>query len=283
MALKVLKKMPNFQGLTTGSAFTATLSIPIGLSIEQLYIVYGGDIALADMTNLVVEANGKEIMNFRTGTELDRFNQFMGRAAAAGTLTVDFTRFGLRTREAEELTKLGTGAPFDNNQALANGRPNPGYNPFPVSSLTFRADVSANTTVSMIAYAEMSAPAPTGLIRKIRRIDPAAMVAGENTITEVPKGDDINSIFFWKTDINSLFIDRDGYRVFEATDALNDVRQTDGVRVPLASAFVFDPTYMGNGAETLTTRGVADLRFIPTISVAGSCPITVDYIGPLNG
>jgi len=282
MSLKVVRKLPNFQGLATGSAFTATLSLPIGLSVEQIYINYGGDISLADMSNIVVELNGREVMNFRTGTELDRFNQFHGRAAAAGVLIIDFTRFGLRTRDAEEMTKVGTGFPLDPNRTVADGSANPRYNPFPISSFTLRCDVAANTTVSLTAYMEASGPQPTGLIRKIRRVDPAAMVAGVNTITEIPKGDSINSIFFWKGDINELAIERDGYRVFDSTDPLNDVRQIDGVRVPSANAFVFDPTYMGNGAENLTTAGVADLRFLPNISVAGSCPITVDYIGQLS-
>lgn len=282
MGLKVTRKLPAFQGVSTGTAFTASIQIPIGLSIENMFIAFSGDITLAKMTNLVVEANGKELMNFRTGTELDRFNQFEGRAAASTILTIDFTRFGLRTREGEELTKLGTGMPFNNQLVLANGQSNPAYNPFPISSLTFRMDVTACTVVSLSGFYTGSNPTPTGLVRKVRRFDPAAAIAGENTISEIPKGDDINSVFFWKTDIINLAIERDSYRVFDRTVALNNLIQLDGVKTPIASAFVFAPTEMGNAAESLTTAGVADLRFIPNVSFAGNIPITVDFIGKLT-
>ncbi len=279
MPMKVTRKLPPFQGSVAASS-TVTCQIPIGLSVENIFLVYA-TITLAQMTNIVISANNRDVINFRSGTELDRFNQFEGRAAASGILALDLTRFGLRTREAEELTRYGTGLAFDPKQTLANGQRNPFYNPSPIASLTLRIDTAATGTIS--GYYVGSLPSPTGLIRKITRVDPPSFNAGSgNTYAGLPKGDDINKLFLWATDITDLSIDREAYRVFDRTDTLNDLIQTDGVRVPTSNAYVFDPTEMGNGAETLETRGVGDLVVNITKTASGTAPMSLDTIGPLG-
>ena len=279
MTLKVTQLMPSFSGAAASQ--TASVTLPLGLSFEQLYLTYSG-ITLAQMTNIVVKANGKEIMNFRSGTELDRFNQFQGRAAASGVLAIDFCRYGMRTRAAEEYTKLGTGFPVNTQEADSKGNANPLFNPYPVTILTLQIDCAAATTPVFTLYACLSDPAPTGFIRKIQRFEYSASAGGQYQISDLPKGDLINMAFFIATDITALQVTRDKYTVFDRTDTLNDVIQLDGVRVPLSYFFAYDPTENGNGSEGLPTAGVNDLRFILTKTASGSIPTTIDYIGLLS-
>jgi len=276
MSLKVTKKQQSFTGVPAGGvAGTAQCVLTLGLSIEQIAIIYSG-VTLAQMVGIRLMANGKEVMNFRTGTELDAFNQYFGRAAANGILVMDMCRYGMRTRAAEELTKFGTGFPVDTNPK------SPTFNPVQVTLLTLEIDIAAAAAGAVLtAYALSSNPSPTNLIQKVKRFQPA-FNAGETQIDNLPRGDIINTVFATATDITALRVERDGYTVFDRPDALNDLFQSDGVRVPSSAYYVYDPTENGNGSEGLVTANVGDLRFIYTKTGAAAVPMTVFYLGFLG-
>lgn len=268
MAMKLSRQMPSFEGVAAGA--TATLRLPVGLSYEQLLISYAGA-TLAQLTDIRLVANGKTMMRFAGGSRLDVLNKFDGRGAAAGVLTLDFTRYGLRTRQAEELTVLGTGiAPSQD---------------FPVSlsTLALEIDIAAAAVGPVLsARAMQSAPRPLGLVKQVREYTYNAPAAGEYEISDIPKGPLFNRVFFHSANITALRVERDNYTVFERTKAENDLVQADGVRVPQAGVFVFDPTETGLGAESLETLGVHDLRFVLTMSAAGAVPVTVEALAPLG-
>ena len=94
----------------------------------------------------------------------------------------------------------------------------------------------------------------------------------------------INQIYidFSAGNLSRLIVERDNFRVFDRIDTLNERIQTDGIRVPQASQFVYDPTEDGNGAESLVTAGVNDLRFTLVHSAAATDTISVVYIGGLD-
>lgn len=276
MTLKVTKKQQSFTGVPAGGvAGTAQCVLTLGLSIEQLAIIFSG-VTLAQMTGIRLMANGKEVMNFRTGTELNAHNVYFGRATAATILTLDMCRYGMRTRQAEELTKFGTGFPLQPDPAAPN------FNPVAITLLTLEIDIAAAAAGAVLtAYALSSDPSPTGLILKVKRFQPA-FNAGETQIDNLPRGDIINTVFAEAADITALRVERDGYTVFDRPDALNDVFQTDGVRVPSAAYYVYDPTENGNGSEGLVTANVGDLRFIYTKTGAAAVPMSVYYLGFLG-
>jgi len=112
MPLKLTRRVPTWDGNIVGGN-TVTLRLPIGLTYHQVYTEYtfsdGAPLALADAVNMVrLIANGKPIWEL-LASELDTKNQFESRAQASGILTLDFDRFNMRTRSAEELTSLGSG------------------------------------------------------------------------------------------------------------------------------------------------------------------------------
>ena len=276
MTLKVTKKQQSFTGVPAGGvAGTAQCVLTLGLSIEQIAVIYSG-VTLAQITGIRILANGKEVMNFRSGTELDAFNTFFGRAAASGILVIDFCRYGMRTRAAEELTKFGTGfrvQPDPTKEA---------FNPVAITLLTLEMDIAAAAAGAVLtAYALSSDASPTGLIQKVKRFQPA-FNAGETQIDNLPRGDIINTVFAKATDLTALRVERDGYTVFDRLDALNDLFQNDGVRVASAAYFVYDPTENGNGSEGLVTANVGDLRFIYTKTAAAAVEMSVFYLGFLG-
>lgn len=265
--MKITKRMPSFEGVAAGA--TATLRLPIGLTYEQLLISYAG-VTLPQITEIRVVGNGKTFQRYTSASRLDMMNRFTGRAAAAGVLLIDFTRYGLRTRQGEEVTALGTGvASKDGSTEL--------------STLAVEIDIDAAAAAPALSCkAVQSAPQPLGLIRHVREFGYNPSASGEYEISDIPKGHLFNAVHFVSANVTALKIDRDGYAVFERSAAENSLIQADGVRVPQAGVFTFDPTEIGNGGETLQTAGVFDLRFIATMSAAGALPVVVESIAPLN-
>jgi hypothetical protein len=124
---------------------------------------------------------------------------------------------------------------------------------------------------------------PTGVIKKVKQFTPSTNAAGEHQIADLPRGDLINMIRFENADVSIMKVQQNNVETFVRTKAENALLQTDGKRVPVAAAFVIDPTEAGDGAEGLVTAGLNDLRFTATMDDAGSIPTMVEYIGGLNG
>lgn len=265
--MKVTKKMPSFEGVVAGQ--TATLRLPIGLTFHSLFVAYSG-VTLAQMTEIRVIADGKTFQRYRSGTELDTLNQFQGRAAASGVIAIDFDRYNLRTKEAEEITALGTGLSSQDTGAHE------------ISTLALEIDIDGGAaSPSLTCHALQSPPSPLGLLRHVRPYTFTAGGAGEFEISEIPKGDIFNQVHFFSGDIDAITIERDGFIAFERSATMNEWANDDGVREPQTDVVSFDPTESGNGGQGLITAGVHDLRFRLEMSGAGSVPTVVEAIAPL--
>src|SRR3989338_300356 len=270
MGLKNTKVLPNFEGIPgANQTGTATLRLPIGSTYHQVLVSYG-NLTPAQMTELRIVANGKAIQRFTSGTQLDTIMKYEGRASATADniLIVDFDRFGLRTRAAEELTSLGTGDP--NDQAK-------------ITTLALEIDITAGAYVpTLSAKAIQSAPRPSGIIRDIRNFSYTAAGSGTFEISDLPRGPLVNKILFLSSAITKLEVKRDNFTVFERLVAENNRVQSDGVRVPQTGVFVYDTTEDGNGADALATEQVNDLRFILTLSAPGAIPVVVEYLNRID-
>lgn len=281
MGLKLTRRAPGVDG-TIVAGNTLTLRLPIGLTYHQVYLEYafltGGaaDVPWATaVSELRVVANGKPIWAVR-GSDLDTKNQFDGRAAfaaaAGGIATIDFDRFNLRTRPAEEFTSLGSGAAND---------------PTPLTTLTIEIDLAVGGTVasgSLTGRLRQSEARPLGLFKKVRRYTHVFGGAGTFEIDDYPKGDLINSIAWFESanDIDRVRLERDDFVMFDRTKELNSRIQTDGVRTPQTNLYVFDTTEDGNGTDQLVTQGVNDLRFFMELDGAMTITSVIEYIGSLE-
>ncbi|MCA1809400.1 MAG: major capsid protein P2, partial [Lentisphaerae bacterium] len=184
-------------------------------------------------------------------------------------IVIDFNRFGLRTRAAEEMTTLGTGV------ASADGS-------VELSTLTVEIDIAAAASAPILrARALQSPPAPLGWVKHVRVFNYNPSAGGEFEISDLPKGHLFNQVHFASGDVDALRIERDRFVVFERNAAENILALSDGVRVPQSDYFHFDGTEDGNGGEMFETRGVSDLRFVLNMSAAGSVPVIVESVAPL--
>lgn len=281
MPLQLTRRAPGWDGNIVGPN-TVTLRLPIGLTYHQVYTEYAfnaGALALADaVAEIRVVLNGKPTWNLQA-SELDTYNQFNGRSSAGtlvnGIIILDFDRFDMRMRSSEELTSLGTGDPSDET---------------PLTTLTIEMDLKAAVTSGTLdTRLQQSQSRILGLFKKVRRYINTFSGAGTFEIDDFPKGDLINSVFFFESanDIDRLRLERDDFVMFDRTKEVNTRIQTDGVRVPQADLFVYDTTEKGNGVDQLLTRQangqlVNDLRWFLEIDGAMTVTSLVEYLGGLE-
>jgi hypothetical protein len=262
------RKMPSFEGVAAGQ--TATVRLPVGLRYHKLLVAYSG-VTLAQMTEIRLIANGKTVQRVIGGDVLDSMNKFDGRNAAAGILTLDFERFGLRTRSGSEFSVIDTTA-----QAKQQ-----------ITTLSLEIDIDGAAVAPVLSAAkaiQSGAAENSNPIMKHVRVfgyDPAG--SGDFEISDLPKMGAINRVFFKSAaGINSIKLSRNGYDVFERTKAENEAIQSDGVRVPQANYSVIDFSEEGNGQDWLEVAGVQDLRFTLDMAAAGHIDVMVEYLNPLN-
>lgn len=276
MPNKTMRPLPAFNGVAAGSI--ATLNVPIGLTLHQVIIAYSG-VTLAQLNEIRVKGNGRELMVVNEMTNLDIINQFEGRAAANGLIVLDFERKGLLTLAGIEFTALGTGAPQNNDPK------SPNYNPTPLSTLQIEIDIDGAAAAPILsAKSVSSAPRPLGMIKHLRKFIFNPTAAGDFEVADLPKGLLINKIYIQTAsgNLNGVKIDRDNFRTFDRTEAENNLVQIDGKRVPQSNWFVIDPSETGDGNATISTL-VSDLRFICNMSAADTLTFYVEYIGPFAG
>ena len=267
MPNKVTRKLPSFEGVAAGA--TAVCNIKPGLTLHKVLISYSGA-TLAQLNAIRFLINGKVVQSITECARLDYMNTFDGMAAAGGVLTLNLERYGLRTREGEEYTAVGTG--------IAN-------DPQRVVNMSIEIDIDAAAVgPALSAKGIFSAPRPLGNIKHVREFIRTSGGAGVLEVSDLPRLGVINRIFLGEaaTTVNSVRIERDGYTVFERSTAENDVCNNDGVRVTADGYWVIDPTEEGNGAEGIEYGpDVKDLRLYIDCAGAGAVPLIVEYIGPL--
>lgn len=274
---KITRKAPGFDGnIVAGN--TVTLRLPIGLTYHQVWIEYAfaeadsDPVALAAAVGEVrVVANGKPIWNIQA-SELDTINQFQSRAAAAGLLCIDFDRYNLRSKAAEEFTSIGTGHAQD---------------PTPLTTFVIELDIKSGSGVAsgtLTARMRQSEPRPLGLFKKIRRYTDSYAGAGTFEKADYPKGELVNALYMFESanDIDHVRLERDDVVIFDRSKELNARIQNDGVRTSQSNLYAYDTSEDGNGTEQLATLGVHDLRWFLTIDGAMTVTSLVEYLGGLE-
>jgi len=265
MTMPRTNKLPGFEGVNAGN--TATLRIPRGFTYHQLKVEYSG-VTLAQLTEIRVVINGDVKQRYKGADFLDKYNQYEGRNAASGIFVLDFNRYNLRTRDAEETTALGTGAPED---------------PTPINSLSLEIDIdSGATSPSLKATARRTGPRFAGLVKEVKNFVYSPASSGEFDIVDLPRGPLINKIVLQNADITRVQIERDDTVIFDRTKAENELEQSDGVRVPDTDWFVVDPTELGNGSDSIITDGVQSLNVKLFMSAGGQVPVLVEYLAPID-
>ena len=261
-------RMPGGEGVAAGQ--TATFRLPIGRTFHELLLTYAG-VTLAQMTEIRLISNGAVLQRYLSGTFVDDYNQFEGRAAANGVLVVPVgDRVNMKLRDGEEFTAIGTGVVDEKNPSNL------------VTNLYLEIDIDAAAAApAMSLKAVQSDPRVLGIVKRLRTFSYNPTAAGEFVIADLPRGDLISRIFVDDSvvGVNSLKIERDGFTLFERTTAENELIQADGVRVPQAGYWIFDATELGYAGENIVTKGAQDLRLTFDVAGGGAMPIVVEYLG----
>jgi hypothetical protein len=274
--------MSSPEGVAPGQ--TATFKLPIGRRFHLLQLLYGGGSALVDFTEIRVLANAKVIHRY-SATDRDAMNQFDGRAAAAGILVLPFDRYFLNTLASDEETALNTG-PAAPGSAIR------------ITSLHVEVDIlpaappavtlAMNATVSDAPTNPKGEPVGPGTVMHILRHTRSAAGAGSFEISDLPAGTAtsmaLNRIFFNPSAnlITRLEIERNQYKIFDRTDALNRRMQADGVRTPIAGWYAIDKTEQGYGGDPIDLLAVADYRYRLAVSGAMAINVYSEYLGRLG-
>lgn len=273
--MKLTRSMPSFEGVAANS--TATCRLPLGLTYNQIMLTLGGTtFTSTHMTEIRLVANGKPVQRW-SGVDLDKINQYEGRAASstAKVLFLDLERFGLRTKLAQELTAIPTGAQG---------------NPVPITTLQLEVDIGAATAPTLSARAVQTAPRNLAgklqPIKQVRKFQYTPAGTGIYEISDLPKlgGAEINRVIF-KTSatVADITLELDGYTAFERTTAENGAVQIDGGRTPQSGYYVVDTTEDGNGGETIKTATIQDMRFKLNITAsAATITVYVEYLEPIK-
>lgn len=282
MGQKTTTKLPNPEGVAAGG--TATFRIPVGRRIHTLELEYNStNQTMADFQEIRIYANGQVMQRF-TGAERDALNQFDGRPAAAGVLTMPFDRERMLTLAGKEETAVNTGV------ADKNG--------VKISSMYMEIDVAAAATIAkddlklsaLQSDAVAGGPGTIPFIRRETRNPAGATDDFQisdliNPGVNAPDKVALNRVTFVPStgSISRLRIDRNQYDIFDRSDALNRHMQTAGVRVPQAGYFTIDPTERGAAGEVVNLLGTTDFRYRLNVSAAMNLVCLSEYLGVLTG
>jgi len=264
--MRIVKQLPSIANVGAGN--TVTLNCPVGLTYEKITFVLGGTIfTRAQLKNISVKVNGKELQAYQSGTELDYINDYYGRADTANYLTLWFNRPELRELGSMRLTGLGTKD---------------------VQSLTVEADIDAGASApTLSAYAMLREPEPLGLVTKVKAFPATFATSGKQDIDNIPRGPRIAAIHLFKADISAVEVEVDAVKVWDASKTEGEVFQKEALpvaRVPqTAVATHIDFLLDGDIAQALVTDGVADFRLRPTLDTSGSVRTVVEYLDQFAG
>ncbi len=281
----ITRKLPNPEGVSAGG--TAQFRIPVGRRIHELHLVYNYNAStqnVADFTEIRIYLNGSVFQRF-TGTERDTLNQFEGRAASTGILTIPFVRKGLKQSASELETALNTGVSNTNEAGLS------------ISSMYMEIDLDAGMTIaatdlSLYSVEDDAVPGGPGLIPYIRREQRTAAGADSdfqisdliNPGVNAPDKISLNRVTFVPStgSISELQIDRNGYTIFERTDALNRAIQNDHARTAQSGYYSIDTTEKGYGGIPIELYNMNDFRYRLNLSAGMTITALSEYFGVLT-
>lgn len=265
---------------------TITFRLPIGRRYHSLSLLGSGaglSFGIDCLSEIRVIANSKVIQRF-SGADRNAFNLFFGREDATidddtFNLVIPFDRYGVMTRDGEEVTALNTGS------ADANGRS--------INQLSLEVDIassgfSGTPTLTLYATQSEALAGGAGTVPYVLKSTRDYASAANYAISDLPRGgmtsQFVDQLFFkpGSGTLDNFLVEANQVKIFERTTALNERAQRDGVRVPQAGYYVIDRTEHGYGGDPFDVRGLDDWRVSFDVSAANTLTLYTFYLGGLS-
>lgn len=281
---RIDQKMPAPPSVAAGA--TTTFRLPIGRRYHSLQLLGSATtITVADLTELRVLLNNKIVQRF-SGADRNSMNRFDGREdaainAASFNLEIPFDRYGILTKAGEEETAINTGSTDPNSGKVINA--------FSIEiDLAGAGGITGTPQLSMNATTSEALPNGPGSVPHILKSTRDFAAADQYDISDLPRGG-VTTQFLDKLFLKPSTSTLDNFKVlanqttlFERTAALNERKQTDGIRTPQAGWYVIDRTEHGYGGDPFDLRGLEDWRLQLETGAALTLTMYSHYIGGLG-
>ena len=283
--MKYTKLMPDFTGVAnTGTAVVDLTAEVGGYCLESLLLILGGTFTRANILAWRLKGDGKTLRE-STGADTNTIYSYFGGANAATEMMIDFMAPWAATPQAKCI------AAWDLAYQLSK-----------VNRVTLEVDISAATSPTLKAYAELSDSEDIPSERPFRflmlresRAQIAITAAGEfNLASMIPNylpvegGGVFRQIHLFAANITDLRVRKDGNDWFKAPVSRLQALQKRAGRVIQSTHVAFDPGLeglMGRVFDT-TQYKAADVEVAKamgrTLPGAGTCR-NADFFATFSG
>lgn len=285
--MQFFRRLEPVNNVVASGPFTLTSRKVLGNVIERVILELGGGaLTKAMITNLVVRLNGKVVLGPISATNLQLQNTYLTISNDVARLTIDFTELTSRSIQGQLMGAIDTDA---------SG----------VTDFTIEGTITGATTPTMVAYAQLRAPASMspqrgfdprtrGLIRFLIPTTLSESGAGEfqRDLNYGSKGNSLIKRVFIHSSVLTFFrVKRDSLDMFElVSQALGEFITEENGRLWQTNLFVYDPLQDGNQPDAIPTRNVqpdksvreANFEWLFTVSGVGINTCYVDGYSTLG-
>jgi len=260
----LIKNLPFTNVVANG---VATVSLPIGMSYNRIFLALGGTTFTKSMiTDIKVRLNGKVIFQ-NTGSRLDSINTYRKRGVASNFLVLDFTE-----PDAKDM-----GEQFIGNINTAQG----------VSSLTMEITIAGATAPTLDSYAEVGPPAPLGVLAKQILFTTSFGGSGKfpfKLIDVANRGAIIKRVHFAHGgNVSALEVKKNGIVIHDnIPTAVNSFYQADYNKTAQSNIYTYDPCLDNNYTNAVKTQDMVSLEFNLTTSAADTVVAVVEALDLLG-
>lgn len=260
----LIKNLPFTNVVANG---IATVSLPIGMSYNRIFLQLGGTFTKAMITNINVRLNGKVIFQ-QTGSRLDLINTYRRRGVSANFLVLDFTEPNAKLMAEQYIGNINT----------AQG----------VSSLTLEVTIAGATAPTLDSWSEFGPPQPLGVLSKQIQFTTSMAGAGKfpfKLIDVANRGAIIKRVHFAHTgNVTAVEVKKNGIVIHDnVPTAVNTFYQLDtGLKVAQTNLYTYDPCVDDNYSNAIKTQDMISLEFNLTVSAADTVVATIEALDLLG-
>lgn len=259
----LIKNLP-FTNVTANGV--ASVSLPIGMSYNRIFLQLGGTFTKSMITDLKVRLNGKVIVQ-NTGARLDLMNLYRGRGSNAAFLIIDFTEPMANLMSEQYIGNLNT----------AQG----------VTSLTIEVTISGATAPTLESYSELGPPAPLGVVAKQIPFTSSFGGSGKfpfKLIDVANRGAIIKRVHFAHGgNVSALEVKKNGIVIHDNVPAaVNTFYQLDYKKAAQTNIYTYDPCLDDNYTNAIKTQDATSIEFNVTTGAADTVTAVIEVLDLLG-